>query len=132
MHLVRTVLCVVLLGLLLTACEKDDDKPSVNPTIEFRTDTGYTYLSDTVGTQDTMVVGVVITRGDDQMHHFKVTVAYDGGPTVDVDSIPMGSDNFEFDKVVITRDVPGSERWSFVVVENDGDILRRSLTFTVE
>jgi hypothetical protein len=66
------------------------------------------------------------------MHHFKVTVAYDGGPTVDVDSIPMGSDNFEFDKVVITRDVPGSERWSFVVVENDGDILRRSLTFTVE
>jgi hypothetical protein len=132
MHLVRSVLCAVLLGLLLTACEKEDDKPSVNPTIEFRTDSGYTYLSDTVGIQDTMIVGVVIRRGDDQMHHFKVTVAYDAGPTVDVDSIPMGSDNFEFDKVIITRDMAGSERWSFVVVENDGDILRRSLTFAVE
>ncbi|MCB0769648.1 MAG: hypothetical protein KDC00_04500 [Flavobacteriales bacterium] len=122
--------CTIIL--LMLSCAKDDDDVGLNPTIDFRTDTGYTYLSDTVGTQDTMVVGVLVSRGDDRMHHFKVTVSYDGGQAVDVDSIPLGSDTFEFDKVIVTRDMTGSERWGFVVVENDGDILRRSLTFTVE
>ena len=79
-----------------------------------------------------LVVGVVIARGTDGMHHFEVTSTYDNGPTVVVDSLPIGADNFEFDKTIITRDVPGTEKWSFVVVENDGDLIRRSLTFVVE
>ena len=131
-RIVRISMTVVATAIVLVACQKDDDKQSVNPTIEFLTSEGYTYLNDTVGTQDTLVVGVVIARGTEGMHHFEVTSTYDNGPTVVVDSLPIGADNFEFDKTIITREVPGTEKWSFVVVENDGDLIRRSLTFVVE
>ena len=131
-RIVRISMTVVSTAIVLVACQNDDDKQSVNPTIEFLTSEGYTYLNDTVGTQDTLVVGVVIARGTEGMHHFEVTSTYDNGPTVVVDSLPIGADNFEFDKTIITREVPGTEKWSFVVVENDGDLIRRSLTFVVE
>jgi hypothetical protein len=80
---------------------------------------------------DTLLVGVEVRRGTNAMHHFRVTVSYDGGSTQLTDSLPMGSDEFYFDKTIITRDQPGTERWHFDVVENDGDVIRRALTFTV-
>ncbi len=115
--------------LLLQACERDDTKPSVNPTIEFLTGTGYTSMNDSVSVGDTLLVGVVIKRGTDAMHHFKVTSTYDNGSEMVTDSLPMGTDQFEFDKTIIIRDEPGTELWRFNVVENDGDVIRRSLTF---
>ena len=116
---------------LLVACEKDPARPTVNPTIQFLTSAGYTWQNDTVGVGDTLLVGVVIERGSDALNHFKVTVSYDGGPHLTTDSVPVGSDEFEFDKTIITRDEPGTELWRFNVIENDGDVIRRSLTFTV-
>jgi hypothetical protein len=105
----------------------------VNPTIVFVTDSGYTYLSDTVPTEDTLLVGVVINKGDDPLHTFKVQVSYDGhSAATTTDSLPMGADAFEFDKTIITRDVAGTEKWTFVVVENDGDQIKRALTFTTQ
>jgi hypothetical protein len=118
-------------ALLLVACERDNDGPTVNPTIEFRTEGGYTWSSDTVGTDDTLTVGVVIGRGSQALNHFKVTRRYENGEEVTTDSLPIGADNFEFDKVIITRAQAGTELWRFNVVENDGDVIRRSLTFTV-
>lgn len=118
-------------ALLLVGCTKDPSRPTVNPAIQFLTTTGYTWQNDTVGTGDTVLVGVVIDRGTDALNHFKVTVSYDGGPHQTTDSVPVGTDNFEFDKVIITREQPGTELWRFNVVENDGDVIRRSITLTV-
>ncbi len=123
--------CLVVMVALFPACTKDPTRPTVNPTIQFLATEGYTSQNDTVGTGDTLLVGVLIGRGTDAMHHFKVTVSYDGGPHLTTDSMPMGTDQFEFDKTIITRDEPGVELWRFNVVENDGDVIRRSLTFTV-
>lgn len=119
---------------LFSACDPDDDDlPEVNPTIVFVSDTGYTYQSDTVPTEDTLRVGVVINKGDDALNTFMLQVSYDGSSTATTtDSLPIGSDTFEFDKTLITRTQAGVERWVFVVVENDGDVIKRALTFTVE
>lgn len=118
--------------LILTACVRDDTRPTVNPTIQFRTDTGYTWKNDTVAVGDTLLVGVVIARGTDAMNHFKITRRYDNsGPFFTTDSLPMGADAFEFDKTIVVRSVPGEEHYRFNVVENDGDVIRRSLVFTV-
>jgi hypothetical protein len=127
----RTTIVLLAAALVLVACERDNDGPSVNPTIEFRTESGYTWASDTVGTDDTLTVGVVIGKGSQALNHFKITRSYDNGEAVTTDSLPIGTDNFEFDKVIITRAEPGTELWRFNVVENDGDVIRRSLTFTV-
>lgn len=117
----------------ITACEKDDDatQPVVNPTIQFRSDSGFVFQSDTVDVQDTLRVGVSIDRGTQALHHFKVSVSYDGGTAAVTDSLPVGTDEFEFTKTIITRPQPGTEIWSFSVIENDGDVIFRSLTFTV-
>lgn len=128
---VRPTLVLLAFSLLLVACERENTGPTVNPTIEFRTDNGYTWASDTASTQDTLLVGVVIQRGTHALNHFKVTRRYDNGAEVVTDSLPIGADNFEFDKVIITRAQAGTELWRFNVVENDGDVIRRSLTFTV-
>jgi hypothetical protein len=119
--------------LLMVSCDKQDTaKPAVNPTIQFRTWEGFTYRDDTVGQGDTVRIGVLVDRGTAAMHHFKVTVSYDGASPQVTDSLPMGTDSFEFEKVVITRMQSGTERWSFNVVENDGDVIRRALTLTVQ
>lgn len=125
------IIFIALAALVLVACERDDTKPTVNPTIQFHTSAGYTWQNDTVGMGDTLLVGVLIERGTGAMNHFKVTVSYDDGPHLTTDSVPVGSDQFEFDKVIVTREEPGTELWRFNVVENDGDVIRRSLTFTV-
>ena len=122
---------MLLAAILLQACQPDPTRPTTTPSIEFRTEAGYTFQSDTVTISDTLLVGVVIKRGTDAMNHFKVTRLYDNGPEVTTDSLPMGTDDFEFDKTIIIRDQPGTELWRFNVVETDGDVIRRSLTFTV-
>jgi len=50
------------------------------------------------------------------MHHFKVTAAFDGGRAQTRDSLPMGTDRFEFDKTIATPDRAVKERWRFPVV----------------
>ncbi len=132
MNFLKIVLIATLL-LALAACERDTDTtPTVNPTIQFSNDSGYTFQNDTIAVLDTARVGIRIARGTDAMHHFKVTVSYDGGSEQTTDSLPMGTDNFEFDKTVIARAEPGLEKWTFNVIENDGDAIKRSITFTVE
>jgi hypothetical protein len=125
-------MAVLVAAVLLSACEQDNAKPSVNPTIEFRTESGYTYLNDTIGMEDTLLVGVVIRKGDDGLNTFKVLRTYDTGEATTEDSLSIGSAEFEFDKVIISRAVVGTEKWTFWVQETDGDVIRRSLTFIVQ
>jgi hypothetical protein len=129
---VRTILPYLLAGLVLAGCTRDeDDGPSVTPTIQFVTDAGYVFRSDTVSPGDTLRVGVVVQKGSEALDLFFVSVSYDNDAAINTDSLGIGSDQFEFEKRIIVRDQPGTELWRFNVVERDGDVVRRSLTFTV-
>jgi hypothetical protein len=116
----------------LASCGRDNAAPSRTPSIEFRTDPGYTWRNDTLPAGDTLLVGVVIKRGSDPMHHFKVTQRFDNsGPFLTTDSVRITADEFTFERTIILRPVAGQEHYRFNVVENDGDVIRRSLVFTV-
>lgn len=125
---------IFLLGVLgFVACDREETaEPEHDPTIIFRTDSGFVFQSDTLPLSDTIQVGVVITPGDDRLRTFKVLVAYDEGPRVVVDSLEMDNGRFTFDKTIITRNVAGTEEWRFWVQERDGDIFHRALTFRVQ
>ncbi|HQZ43817.1 MAG TPA: hypothetical protein PK735_13090, partial [Flavobacteriales bacterium] len=70
---IRTALGVLLIGLLsATSCNRDDDGPVVNPTINFVMDSGYTYLNDTLPLSDTLKVGVIIQQGNENLRTFLV------------------------------------------------------------
>ena len=130
---IRTALGVLLIGLLsATSCNRDDDGPVVNPTINFVMDSGYTYLNDTLPLSDTLKVGVIIQQGNENLRTFLVRSVYDQQQPIITDSLPVGSDTFEFEKQLILRGVAGMERWSFGVEENDGERIWRQLTFVVQ
>lgn len=136
MHLRPAYQFFALLFLSITlsaaSCQRDDDEPTVNPTIDFSTDAGYTSASDTFPMSDTLLVGVRINKGDDGLNTFKVLSKYDADDEAVQDSLSIGTSTFSFDKTIITRSVAGTEKWTFWVQETDGDIIKRSLTFTVQ
>lgn len=132
MHASFTIIGILLLLVVGTGCEKEQPEGDHAADITYRSDSGYTYLSDTVSVSDTLLVGVIITEGSDALQSFFVDVAYDGGVRIRQDSLPVGSDPFTFDKQVITRDQPGTETWWFTVKEYDGDFTTRNLVFTVQ
>ncbi|MBK9597335.1 MAG: hypothetical protein IPO60_03150 [Flavobacteriales bacterium] len=115
-----------------TACTKDQPDGDHAADINFRTDSGYTFLNDTVPLSDTLHIGVSVSKGSDNLRSFFVAVAYDNGPRIRQDSVHVDSDPFTFEKTVITRDQAGTEKWWFSVDENDGDITQQALTLTVQ
>ena len=134
MNLIGTILVAsVVVVLLFTGCKRDEENgSSLNPTIEFRTDSSYTFRNDTLGVSDTILVGVLIRKGDDRLRTFKVLSTYDNADPLTTDSFNMTEDTLAFDKTIITRSQAGIEKWTFWVQENDGDVIKRSLTFTVQ
>ena len=114
------------------ACTKEQTDGDHAADISFRTDSGYTFLNDTVPISDTLHIGVSVSKGSDNLRSFFVDVAYDNGPRIRQDSVHVDSDPFTFEKTVITRDQAGTEKWWFSVDENDGDITQQALTLTVQ
>jgi hypothetical protein len=114
------------------SCTKDQPDDDHAATIVFRTDSGYTWRDDTVPLADTLRIGVTVSKGSDDLQLLIADVSYDGGPGIIQDSVPVTSEPFPFEKTLVTRDQAGTEKWTFSVYEYDGDITRRSLTFTVQ
>lgn len=125
-------LVAVVLICASTACTKDQPDGDHAADITFRTDSGYTFLNDTVLISDTLHIGITVSKGSDDLRSFFVDVAYDNGPRIRQDSLHVNSDPFTFEKTVITRDQAGTEKWWFSVDENDGDITQQALTLTVQ
>lgn len=116
--------------LIASGCKKETD-PRVHPDMVFKTGAGYTSSDDTVGTQDTLLMGVIITKTEDPLIALNVSVAYDGGAQSTVHNQSISGDHVEYDQQVITRDQAGTESWIFSVTDRDGNITTKSIKLTV-
>lgn len=122
----------VLLLLTLLSCEKDDgDVGSSGVDITFRTDSGYTYMSDSVAQTDTLRIAAVITEGSDDLQWFYLSLKLDAGTETGLDTVAVDANPFTYETTHVTRSQSGTEELIFIVQEPDGDITRRRLTFTV-
>ncbi len=123
----------VLSLLAFSACEKDEGTPtSSGVDITFRTDSGYTYASDTVAQGDTLRIGAVITEGSDGLERLYFSVSYDDATAIGLDTVDVNANPFSYEALHITRTQPGSEQLIFTVEEPDGDRSTRRLTFVVQ
>ncbi len=119
--------------LVLVSCEKEEDGPKVSPSVTFRTDSGYTWTTDTVGLQDTVRVGVTVRKGTDEFEAFLVRVAYNGEAAYEtIDVVPTNASDFAYEKVIVTRNEAGTEKWMFGVQETDGDVYLNSVLLVVQ
>ncbi len=120
---------------LSTGCTKDQDQADTGyraAAITFRQDSGYTYLNDTFPAGDTVRIGVTVDQGTEHLVTFRVDRKYDNGPVVHMDTVPIPAVPFHHDAIYVLRNQPGVEQWSFIAVESNGDLTKRSLTFTTQ
>ncbi len=133
----RTIIALTAVaGLLLvqSACTPEDqDDMGYQPAgITFRTDTGYTYQSDTVGLGDTLRIGAMVAEGSESLDYIYVEMRVNGGNWAQQDTFPFTQNPMAVDFQAIMGDIPRTEEWSVLAVEANGDATRRSLTFTVQ
>ena len=121
--------------IILSACNKEVD-PHIPPDVDFKTSTGYTYADATVGLQDTLKVGIVATKTEDDMKSYNVSYAYDGTTTTTTfyNYLLDASEytGYEHDVDIVTRNQAGTERWVFTIVDRDGNITQNTINLTVQ
>lgn len=117
---------------VFASCQKDEGTPVASGvSIEFRTDSGHTSMSDTVPQGDTLRIGAIITEGTDALERFYLSVSFDSATAVGQDTVNVDSNPFHYEAVHVIRHQPGSEQVIFTVEEPDGDRTTRRLTFIV-
>jgi hypothetical protein len=133
MKSVRYLMMAALMSVVLFACEKDAHIP---PDITLKTGVGYTSADATVGKGQSITVGVVGVKKEDDMINYNVSYAYDNATTTTTfqNFSITGSEqqNFNKDVTFTTRNVAGTEKWIFTITDKDGNIAQKSIVLTVQ
>ena len=125
---------IIAIGVILfSSCKKDEMIP---PTIDFTTGTGYTSADAHIALITAFKIGVDAKRTEDKddLKTFVVTVSYDGGAEATIDNVALTSaqaGEFTKDYDLTTRNVAGTEKYTFTVTNRDGLITSKSITVTV-
>lgn len=126
-------LTILIVG--ITACKKKTD-PHVPPTVAFKNTTNYVYKDTIVGLQDTLTVGIIATKTEDDLKSYNVSTAYDGASTTTTFYNYLVTEaeytGLNKDVQIITRNQAGSEKWIFSIVDRDGNITQKFFTLTVQ
>lgn len=120
-----------------SSCSKEEDEGKL-PVIAFKTTAGYVSHDTTVGMGDTVLLGIAASKAEanDPLTKLTVTRLYDGtGAEAIVDTMTLSGatgDAVSHDYTAITRNVAGTEKYTFTVINKDGLINSVSLTLTVQ
>ena len=119
--------------LFCIGCENEQEPAA---TIEFKTNTGYTYQDATISKGSSLTVGIVADKAENNLKGYNVSVSYDrAATTITVHDFTISSDeNTHYDKDVnfTVRNQKGTEKYYFTIVDVDGNIIQKTLNFTVE
>jgi len=101
---------VVSLALITFSCKKDDSKG--DPTIAFKTGTGYTSSNATVKYGDTLLIGIhAVSNGSDKISNIKL---FANGQAILDSTVSVFESDMSFN---IIKGASVSEVWKFVVVD---------------
>ena len=131
---------IFLLSLLIlfgaAACKKQKVDPHVPPDVKLKTDAPYTSADKTVNKKDTIVVGIVVTKTEDDLKSYNVSYFYDGAVSGTTFYNYFMADNektgYEKDIKIGARNQAGTERWVFTIIDRDGNMTQKSITLTVQ
>ena len=114
------------------SCKKEKDK-QIPPVLNLKTGTGYTSADATLSKNDTITVGITAQKSEDKdlLTRFVETQQYDGGTITTVYNESFNQDSYSKDMTIITRNVVGTEVYTFTIINRDGLTTTKKLTFTV-
>jgi hypothetical protein len=116
------------------SCKKDEHIP---PNITFKIAAGYTSADATVDTSAAILFGIDVQKTEDELKTFDVSVSLDGATATSIAGYPetlaaADEDGFSRDVAVITRNVAGTEKYTFTVTDRDGNSAQKSVTLMVQ
>jgi hypothetical protein len=124
---------VIVLG--FSSCKKNKDA-HIPPDLELKTGGNYTSGNTTVMHGDSVLVGIVITKKEDDIKTLNFSYAYDGNSsTTTLMNVTMTAaeyGGYDHDFWIHTRNVAGTEKWIFTVTDRDGNLAQKSFTLTVQ
>jgi len=114
-----------------SSCKKDEGKL---PNISFKNGAGYTSGDITVAKGTAILMGINASKAEDKdvLKTFDCSQVYDGGSSNSIASETLSGsngDNYSKDITITTRNVTGTEKYTFTVVNKDG--LKNSVTLTL-
>ncbi len=135
MKMRRFVLFLMLAALasVFTACTKDEEPTDKAPTIAFKGGAGYTSADATLPAGSTTIYGIIASANattNSKLVRFKVTRTFNNVPQVVLDSTLANLSTFTMDGEIDVRREAGSERWTFEIVDKDGQSASVSLNIT--
>lgn len=123
----------LLLLFLCLGCENEQEPAA---TMEFKTGAGFVSQDATILRGSSLTVGIIADKTENNFKAYNVSVSYDGAfNTMTVRNFSISSyENTHYDKNVnfTVRDQPGTEKYYFTLVDVDGNLLQKTLTFTIE
>lgn len=127
-----SILLVSCLSLLFSCDLLDPHKP---PTVSFKSDAGYTSKDATVSKGESIKVGLIANKEEDDMKTYNISYSYDGAATTNTKETftLTGSEqqHYEKDYEFTVRNQSGTEKWYFTITDRDGNIAKLSITLTV-
>lgn len=117
------------------ACKKEKDA-HIPPDVVLKSAAGYTYQDGIAGLQDTLTIGVTVTKTEDDLKSLNLSYSYDGSSTkttfYNYTVADSEKEGFSKDVDIITRNQAGTEKWIVTVVDRDGNITQKSVTLSVQ
>jgi len=131
--LFKTLLIILPVVIFLSSCEKDKMIP---PTLDFTVGAGYVSADGHLALNTAYKIGVDAKRTEskDDLKTFSVTLSLDGAAATTVESLTLTSAQaaeFTKDYNLVTRNVAGTEKYTFTITNRDGLITTKSITITV-
>ena len=118
---------------LLSSCELFD--PHKPPTVTFKTEAGYTSADATVSKGESIKVGIIANKEEDDMKTYNISYSFDGSATTTTkDNFTLtGTEqqHYEKDYEFTVRNQSGIEKWYFTITDRDGNIAKLNITLTV-
>ena len=140
MKLLITIIFVASL-LLALSCKKKDTvvagvDPRIPPNMVLKTGSNYVYKDTTVTKQDTMLLGAIVTRTEDNLTNFNASYSYDGAITTTTffnhQCLSTEYMSYSTDLTYYCRNQSGIEKITISIVDRDGNITKKTILVTVQ
>jgi hypothetical protein len=130
------LLSAILLSLCLFSCKKKKVDKHIPPDVSLKSGTKYITGDITLHKQDTVKIGIIATKTEDDLKSYNASYAYDGATSTTTFYnyyLESGeSEYYEKDLQIITRNQAGTEKWILSIVDRDGNITQKTILITVQ
>jgi hypothetical protein len=136
----KITLIVMASVLIIAACKKKETEQSVDPRIPpdmvLKTGGNYIFKDTVVQKLDTILMGVIITKTEDNLTSFNASYSLDGATSTTTffnhQCLSSEYTGYTTDVTYYTRNQAGSEKIILSVVDRDGNITKKSIVLTVQ